>query len=130
MCKNNHNGNHSNKDHSHASEGCEHEHEHTHVHSHPHDHSHGHEHSHGDEAVTHVHCGHCQNENSEEKDIEILTLLLDHWASHNKEHAIEYNTWIEKMNKLGKHDVAEEIIEAISLMDEANEHLKQAKKNI
>lgn len=128
-------------DHGHGSDHhheSEHEHDHTHVHAHPHDHSqneghdHSHDHSHEEHShsqCSHVHCGQC-GPSDEKKDVEILTLLLDHWASHNKEHAMEYNVWVEKMNKMGKHDVAEEIIEAIGLMNEADKHLKQAKENI
>ena len=114
MSNNNHthDGNDSHLDHNHETIECNHE----------------HEHSHGDQVHSHTHCGHC--ENSEEKDIEILTLLLDHWVSHNKEHAMEYNIWVEKMNKMGKNDVAKEITEAIALMNEADKHLLQAKTNI
>ncbi|MBK5245129.1 MAG: zinc transporter, partial [Eubacteriaceae bacterium] len=64
----------------------------------------------------------------ENKDIEILGILLDHWVTHNQDHAMEYNTWVEKMNRLGKNEVAEDIIEAMALIVEADKHLAAAKK--
>jgi hypothetical protein len=59
-----------------------------------------------------------------------LGLLLDHWVAHNQDHAKEYNTWVEKMNRLGKNEVAEALIEAIALMSEADKHLIEAKKEL
>ena len=84
------------------------------------------------------HCGNhakngagcCQGGDVENKDVEILGLLLDHWVTHNQDHAMEYNTWVEKMNRLGKNDVAESLIEAIALMSEADKHLVEAKKEL
>jgi hypothetical protein len=107
------------------------EHQHTGEHEHPHTHSH--EHPHGDMTLCHSHgeqdgTGCCGGQDIENKDIEILTLLLDHWVAHNQDHAMEYNTWVEKMNRLGKNDVAEKLIEAIALMSEADKHLIEAKK--
>ncbi|MBC3795747.1 zinc transporter [Acetobacterium tundrae] len=100
--------------------GEEHEHEHTHEHTHPHEHPH----THGDEH------GHSHEGNSavEDKDLEIISILLDHWVSHNQDHAAEYKTWVEKMNKLGKNEVAKALTEAIELMAEADKHLIKAKK--
>ncbi|MEG0378579.1 MAG: zinc transporter, partial [Eubacterium sp.] len=83
-----------------------------------------HSHNHG-EAHTHDHHGH---EGDKEKDLEILGLLLDHWASHNQDHAKEYKNWVEKMKASGKADVAKCIEEAIELMSRADTHLMEAKK--
>jgi len=102
--------------------GEEHEHEHTHEHTHPHEHPH----THGDEHC-HTHEG---NSDVEEKDLEIISILLDHWVSHNQDHAAEYKTWVEKMNKLGKSEVAKALTEAIELMAEADKHLIKAKKEL
>ncbi|MDI3536535.1 MAG: hypothetical protein PWP16_144 [Eubacteriaceae bacterium] len=118
---------------SHAHDG-EHEHEHKHVHAHPHNHEDGHQHSHDEHSHAQSHEGHSHApsvaDTDENKDIEILTLLLDHWVAHNKDHAMEYHLWVEKMNKMGKQDVAEELIEAIALMSDADKHLQEAKKQI
>ncbi|WP_243136625.1 zinc transporter [Acetobacterium paludosum] len=118
-------------DHGHEHEqtlGEEHEHEHTHEHTHPHEHphEHTHPHTHGDEH------GHSHEGNSavEDKDLEIISILLDHWVSHNQDHAAEYKTWVEKMNKLGKSEVAKALTEAIELMAEADKHLIKAKKDL
>lgn len=131
--------------HAHQSSGGhshDHDHDHDHKHSHPHcdDHDHGHDHEHDAEhehehvhhhAHPHVHedegqC--CCGEDLENKDIEILGVLLDHWVAHNQDHAMEYNLWVEKMNRLGKNEVAEDLIEAIALIAEADKHLVEAKK--
>lgn len=124
-------------EHGHSHEG-NHEHPHVHEHAHPHghEHPHPHGHSHGEGGHCHKHeekKGHCGcgcGEPVEKKDEEILEILLDHWVAHNKDHAGEYNTWVEKMNRLGKNDVAEDLIEAIALMAEADKHLIQAKKDL
>ncbi|MGL4606758.1 MAG: hypothetical protein ACRCU3_04770 [Eubacteriaceae bacterium] len=110
--------------------GHSHEHHHAHPHEHEHGHSHGgseHCHNHGEE---HKHCGCGCGEPVEKKDEEILGILLDHWVAHNQDHASEYNLWVEKMNRLGKNDVAEDLIEAIALMAEADKHLSQAKVDL
>ncbi|MEG1330740.1 MAG: zinc transporter, partial [Eubacterium sp.] len=80
---------------------------------------HGHEHDH-----THTH------EGVEGKDFEILNLLLDHWVSHNQDHAKEYKNWVEKMKIAGKDEVAKSIEEAIALMAQADIHLMEAKKQL
>ena len=117
-------------------EGHSHEHEHKHQHEHEHEHgqchSHSHhgEHDHGNEhAHSHTHEQQPAGD-LEGKDIEILGILLDHWVSHNQDHAMEYNLWVEKMNRLGKNEVAEDIIEAMALMSEADKHLVAAKKDL
>ncbi|MGV8905267.1 MAG: hypothetical protein ACOH15_01575 [Acetobacterium sp.] len=115
-------------------------HEHTDSHDHEHSHDHGNEHQHA-HPHTHGEEGHCKNHGQqngehccgkdiEKKDIEILSILLDHWVTHNQDHAMEYNTWVEKMNRLGKNEVAEDIIEAMALMAEADKHLIAAKKDL
>ncbi len=92
---------------------------------HPHGHGEGHCGNHGKNGA-----GCCHGAEVENKDVEILGLLLDHWVAHNQDHAMEYNTWVEKMNRLGKNDVAESLIEAIALMREADKHLVEAKKEL
>ena len=122
----------------------EHSHEHTHTHSHPHDGSQDHDHGHSHETMhdhehTHTHThphdhehepdhGHAHSHEGEGKDIEILGLLLDHWADHNQEHAKEYKNWVDKMNAVGKTEVSKAIEEAIALIGQADEHLMEAKK--
>lgn len=110
----------------------EHSHEHTHTHSHPHDGSHDHEHGHSHDGVhDHEHGhdhDHAHSHGGEGKDIEILGLLLDHWADHNQEHAKEYKNWVDKMNAVGKTEVSKAIEEAIALIGQADEHLMEAKK--
>lgn len=94
--------------------------EHVHEHEHQHAHAHPHTHDHGQPSAGDI----------ENKDIEILGILLDHWVTHNQDHAMEYNTWVEKMNRLGKNEVAEDIIEAMALIVEADKHLAAAKKTL
>lgn len=131
------------KQHCHGEHGEEHAHTHHHGHPHAHDghsHPHAHEHSHPHDHGKGEHCnsheekkGHCGcgcGEPVEKKDEEILGILLDHWVAHNKDHAGEYSIWVEKMNKLGKNAVAEDLIEAIALMAEADKHLIQAKEDL
>lgn len=105
---------------------AEHEHEHVHQHAHPHPHSHEEECQCKGHVKKESQC--CCGEDLENKDIEILGVLLDHWVAHNQDHAMEYNLWVEKMNRLGKNEVAEDLIEAIALMAEADKHLVEAKK--
>ncbi len=93
-------------------------HDHPHTHDHHHDHDHGHHHDHH-----HDHAAGGKNE-------EILGVLLDHWANHNEDHAKEYRTWMEKMTEAGKEEVAQAIKEAIELVDQANVHLRDARKKL
>lgn len=156
MCKNkkmHSHGEHHEHNEGHAHEGCcgnkqtdahenaeGHSHEHGHEHGQCHSHSHHGEHDHGDEhqhdhehGHEHAHSHTHEQQPAgdlEGKDIEILGVLLDHWVSHNQDHAMEYNLWVEKMNRLGKNEVAEDIIEAMALMSEADKHLIAAKKDL
>ncbi len=123
-----------NHEHEHRHEdGQVHTHEHTHAHTHEHGHDHGqsHEHTHHhlhDHDHEHTHSHDHVHSVEGGKDVEILNLLLDHWVSHNQEHAKEYKNWMDKMNAAGQTEVAQGISEAIALMAQADEHLLNAKK--
>ena len=66
----------------------------------------------------------------EGRDLEVLSLLLGHWADHNKDHAAEYQKWVDKLEADGKNEVADCIKEAIALMAQADEHLIAAKAKL
>ncbi|MFC1961935.1 hypothetical protein ACFLWN_02685 [Chloroflexota bacterium] len=67
------------------------------------------------------------------KDKEIekkLSMLLDYWIEHNREHSQEFREWAEKAEASGEPDVSRVIRQAADEMDAATEHLAQAKKQL
>ncbi len=111
--------------HDHDHDGGAHTHEHVHTHTHDgetHAHTHSHDHGHDGE--------HGHSHGSSVRVLYVLALLLDHWAAHNQDHAVEYQKWVDKLTADGKMDVAGAITEAIALMAQADEHLRAAKKKL
>ncbi|MTK13755.1 MAG: hypothetical protein F8N39_17325 [Clostridiaceae bacterium] len=100
--------------HDHSHDGCEHSQEHVHG---------GHNHAH--EVSTGCSCP--SNLNKEE---ETLKILLGHWVEHNESHEDGFKEWIEKAKLMGKLQTAEFIQKAVGFMEEADEMLRKAKKNM
>ncbi|MBI6875150.1 hypothetical protein [Clostridium aciditolerans] len=100
--------------HDHSHDGCEHSQEHVHG---------GHNHAH--EVSTDCSCP--SNLNKEE---ETLKILLGHWVEHNESHEEGFKEWIEKAKLMGKLQTAEFIQKAVGFMEEADEMLRKAKKNM
>lgn len=98
------------------------EHIHEHPHSHDGEHTHTHPHSHDGE--------HTYTQIPQDRDMEVLGLLLDHWVVHNQDHAKEYMKWIEKLESDGKPETAGCIRKAVDLMSQADQHLAEAKKTL
>ncbi|KZL92070.1 hypothetical protein [Clostridium magnum] len=64
------------------------------------------------------------------KDEETLKILLDHWVEHNESHEEGFKEWVQKAKSMGKLETAEFILKAIEFMQEADEMLRDAKKNM
>ena len=56
-------------------------------------------------------------------DLKKLQLLLPHWIEHNEEHAHEFRTWTERMQRIGKADSAERLLAAATSLQQAGDHL-------
>ena len=56
-------------------------------------------------------------------DLEKLQVLLPHWIEHHAEHADELRTWAERIQLAGKADVAEKLLAAAALLQQAGDHL-------
>lgn len=59
-------------------------------------------------------------------DVDKLRMLLPHWIAHNREHASEFRTWIERVRGIGQARVVEHLEAAIQNMDAANRDLQAA----
>ena len=105
-------------EHTHTHDGTEHQHSHTHAHEHG-EHTHDHAHPH-DETELHL----------QDKEMQTLYVLLDHWVEHNVSHEDGFTEWAEKATAFGKNETAEAIKEAITYMEKANEMLKTAKEKM
>lgn len=95
-------------------------------HGHTHELEHTHEHSHG-------HCGECKcgaNDKEVSKDEKTLSILLVHWVNHNQSHEEGFREWVTKAREIGKEETALNIEKAIEYMQQANEMLLEAKKNM
>lgn len=120
--------------HNHQHEHTDHKHEHDHTHEHG-DHAGHHEHKHDHPAYTHTHehdhgHSHTHEEHTHEyssDDLRKLSILLDHWVGHNEDHGSEFEQWANKAKGMGKAEVAEAIMEAVSFVKKANESLQTAK---
>ncbi len=92
---------------------------------------HHHEHDH-----VHDECGcggNCHSHEEEEevsKDEKTLNILLVHWVNHNQSHEEGFREWVNKAKEMGKEETAEYIEKAIECMQQANEMLLEAKKNM
>jgi len=80
-------------------------------HGHEHGHHH-HDHDHGSEAA--------------EGDREKLKILINHWISHNTEHAQSLEEWIDKAGKMGLGQVAELLKDSSVLMRRSVDALEKA----
>ena len=63
---------------------------------------------------------------SQMNDQEKLRFLLNHWVSHNNEHAAEYKSWADRFKESGQKEAVAELIAAIEGMDLVNRHLLTA----
>jgi len=59
-------------------------------------------------------------------DREKLTILLDHWIDHNKEHGGEFREWAGKAKGFGEGVVQKDMLDAAEHMDKASESLQRA----
>ncbi|GAB4432033.1 MAG: hypothetical protein OHK0040_01770 [bacterium] len=59
-------------------------------------------------------------------DFEKLKKLLEHWKFHNKEHAENYKLWANKMELLGKKEVARILYEVYNQSLKQNELFEKA----
>ena len=56
---------------------------------------------------------------------EKLRVLLPHWIEHNGEHAKEFRQWADRAGPAKEH-----ILTAAELVEEANDHLAEALKEV
>lgn len=93
-----------------------------------------HEGHHHDHDHVHAECGcggNCHNHEEEvSKDEKTLNILLVHWVNHNQSHEEGFREWVNKAKEMGKEETAEYIEKAIAYMQQANEMLLEAKKNM
>ena len=95
---------------------------------HHHDHDHGHVHT---ECGCGGSCGHVHVEEDKiSKDEKTLNILLVHWVNHNESHEEGFREWVSKAKEMGKEETAMYIEKAIECMQQANEMLLEAKKNM
>ena len=88
-------------------------------------HYHDHNHVHGE-------CG-CGGHNHDEeisKDEKTLNILLVHWVNHNESHEEGFREWVTKAKEMGKEETASYIEKAIEYMQQANNMLLEAKKQM
>lgn len=55
-----------------------------------------------------------------------LKQLLPHWAEHNDAHAESYADWARQAREAGLEATAQKILDAVSLIEDANGELKKA----
>lgn len=77
-----------------------HEHGHSHEHGHHH-HEHGHHHDH-----SHEHGGHDAASLGQPTEKDKLLKMVEHWISHNEEHARSYRDWADRARRLGREEAA------------------------
>lgn len=105
---------------------------HDHDHDHEH-HSHHHHHDHGD---PHHHHDHHHHEHGQQEpknvmsDREKLAKLLDHWVSHNNDHADNYTQWSGKAQEMGLEQVAGLLKDAADLTHAISEKFIKAKNSL
>jgi nickel/cobalt exporter len=63
-------------------------------------------------------------------ELEKLRILLPHWVEHNAEHANEFRTWAERLQLAGEADVAERLLVAAALLDNAHDLLSKLQDEI
>ena len=101
-----------------------HDHDHDH-HDHHHHHDQGDPHHHHDD---HHHDHHHKHEpKSVMSDREKLAKLLDHWVSHNNDHADNYTQWSGKAEEMGLEQVARLLKDAADLTHAISDKFMRAK---
>ncbi len=107
--------------HAHVHDGVEHTHEHTHVHTHEggdHAHTHtdgelaAHEHSHD---CAHD-CGACAGCDPKQETVALMQYMVNHNAAHTRELA----ELAKKLDELGDHAAAEQVMNAVSEFEKGN----------
>lgn len=131
-----------NHEHSHTHSELKHSHTHEHEHDtqagHEHDHvhptnTHTHKHTHEEGKVdqhTHDHHDHQHTHESGKDELNMLSILLDHWVHHNEDHAKDFSEWSKKAVTMGKPETAEAIMDAVDYIKNANKSLVIAKENM
>lgn len=84
-----------------------------------------HEDFHNHEYINHEHSNNIVN-----RDEKTLNILLVYWLNHNESYKKEYKEWAEKARQIGKEETAKNIEDAIKYLDQINESLVEAKKNM
>ncbi|MGQ9709001.1 MAG: hypothetical protein ACUVXE_00825 [Anaerolineae bacterium] len=71
---------------------------------------------------------HSQTQEESEMSEEIVRLqrLLPHWIEHNEEHAEEFQKWSERARIAGETHVADHLLAAARMLNQANEVLQGA----
>ncbi len=59
-----------------------------------------------------------------------LSVVIDHWIEHNESHMAEYRKWAQKAEELGLNGVKAEIEKAVKHLDQCNQNLQKAMKEI
>lgn len=88
--------------------------EHTHAHSHDHPHEHDHDHEHCDHA-----CGTCEGCDPMQETV----ALMNYMVNHNAAHARELAELAKKLDELGNHTAAEQVLAAVSEFEKGNMRL-------
>ena len=68
--------------------------------------------------------------NMVDKDILKLKKLCEHWANHNISHKENFEKWKYIANNLGYQSVAENLENAMLMMDKCNDYLIAAKNEL
>ncbi|MFC1900321.1 hypothetical protein ACFLYN_01875 [Chloroflexota bacterium] len=55
-----------------------------------------------------------------------LKTLFGYWIEHNREHGEEFKEWAGKIKESGEAEIADELLKAAEVMDNATEHLVRA----
>ncbi|MCO5383797.1 MAG: hypothetical protein NHB15_18390 [Methanosarcina barkeri] len=67
---------------------------------------------------------------TEELNHDNLSHLIEHWIEHNDSHIQSFREWAQKAKKDGFLEASEDILEAATKIEEANEYLNKAKEGL
>lgn len=70
------------------------------------------------------------NESNRENYIKKLKIIIPHWIEHNNEHIGNHVKWLKDAEKFELKGVASELRKAVTLLKQANEHIKLADKKL
>ena len=73
---------------------------------------------------------HEHHEHVASDDAQKLAVLLSHWIEHNVSHNQDLERWAQKAAALDKTTVHDEIANAMTKVEEANEHLRRAREGL